>query len=558
MKPFLRLATCLIALLLVVSCQSGEEETAGTTPAAGETEVTGTAEVEPVETAEHPWWNDAVFYEVFVRSFYDSDGDGVGDLNGLIEKLDYLNDGDPNTDDDLGVTGIWLMPVMESPSYHGYDVVDYYQVDQEYGTNEDFRRLMEEAHARGIRVIVDLVLNHTSVEHPWFEESRDPSSEKRDWYIWTEDAPDYRGPWGQEVWHETGDGAYYGVFWEGMPDLNYANAEVTAEMQAVTRFWLEEMGADGFRLDAIKHLIEDGAVQENTPATHEWMEGFYTVYKGAEPEALAVGEVWSTTSEVVEYIGDEVDMAFEFDMALAILGSVEDGRRDSIARAQEKVVASYPEGQYGVFLTNHDQNRVMSALGNDVAKAKLAATLLLTSPGVPFIYYGEEIGMRGIKPDEDIRRPMQWSDGAGAGFTTGEPWRPPHQTYRDFNVAAQMADPDSLLNHYDRLIQVRNDQAALRTGAWLPVDAPGHDVYAFLRYTDDEVILVLLNLDDDPISDYELDLAEGPLVGSAGATLLFGEGEVVAPEVNDSGGFEGYKPLETLPGESSFIIRLGR
>lgn len=562
MKQRLHLILSLLIILLLVACGAEEEQDGATaTPAeANENEVVETAEPEAtavpeVATAEH-WWNDAVFYEVFVRSFYDSDGDGVGDLNGLIEKLDYLNDGDPNSDDDLGVTGIWLMPVMESPSYHGYDVVDYFQVDQEYGTNEDFLRLMDEAHARGIHVIVDLVLNHTSVEHPWFEESRDPGSERRDWYIWQEDAPDYPGPWGQDVWHETGNGAYYGVFWEGMPDLNYDNPEVTAEMQDVARFWLEDMGADGYRLDAIKHLIEDGEVQENTPATHSWMEGFYTVYKGANPDALAVGEVWSSTAEVLQYIGDEVDLAFEFDMALAILDSVDSGRRDSFANAQENVIANYPPGQYAVFITNHDQNRVMSQLGNDVEKAKLAGTLLLTSPGVPFIYYGEEIGMRGIKPDEDLRRPMQWSDAAGAGFTTGEPWRPPHQTYTDFNVAEQAADPASLLNHYRALIQLRNDHPALRFGEWQAVEVPGHDVYAFLRYTANEVILVLLNMDDDPVSEYSLELATGPLGEAAGATLLFGEGEVVSPEVNGEGGFSGYRPVETLPPQSGLIIQL--
>jgi len=153
-----------------------------------------------------PWWNDTVFYEIFVRSFYDSDADGVGDINGLIEKLDYLNDGDPETGDDLGVTGIWLMPVMQSPSYHGYDVVDYYTIDDEYGANEDFRRLMAEAHKRGIRVIVDLMLNHTSTEHPWFQESRDPASEKRDWYVWADEDPGFRGPNGQKVWYNTRDG----------------------------------------------------------------------------------------------------------------------------------------------------------------------------------------------------------------------------------------------------------------------------------------------------------------------------------------------------------------
>ena len=169
-------------------------------------------------TAGKPWWNDTTFYEIFVRSFYDSDGDGVGDLNGLIEKLDYLNDGDPATTSDLGVTGIWLMPVMASPSYHGYDITDYYQVNPEYGTSEDFKRLIAEAHKRGIRVIIDLVLNHTSSEHPWFSESQNPNSPKRAWYVWSAEEPQGKG------WHPGKDGGYYyGYFGERMPDLNYKN-----------------------------------------------------------------------------------------------------------------------------------------------------------------------------------------------------------------------------------------------------------------------------------------------------------------------------------------------
>ncbi|MCD6290318.1 MAG: alpha-amylase, partial [Anaerolineae bacterium] len=185
------------------------------TPTAGPTPTAA-----PTALPESPlrWWNDTVFYEVFVRSFYDSDGDGVGDLNGLIEKLDYLNDGDPSTTDDLGITGIWLMPIMESPSYHGYDVVDYYHVDRDYGTNEDFCRLMAEAHRRGIRVIIDMELNHTSSQHPWFQSARsDPHSPYRDFYIWSDEDPGYKGPWGQRVWHRTATGYYYGIFWEGMP-----------------------------------------------------------------------------------------------------------------------------------------------------------------------------------------------------------------------------------------------------------------------------------------------------------------------------------------------------
>ncbi len=431
-----------------------------------------------------PWWNDAVFYEIFVRSFNDSDGDGVGDLNGIIEKLDYLNDGDPTQRDDLGVTGLWLMPVMESPSYHGYDVVDYFKVDEEYGTDEDFQRLMAEAHARGIRVVVDLVTNHTSSEHPWFAESRDPASDKRDWYIWKDEDPGYRGPQGQQVWHRTPDGYYYALFWDGMPDLNYENPEVTAAMQEAARYWLEDMGVDGFRLDAIKHIVENGELQENTQATHDWLKGFYTFYKDVNPDALAVGEAWTSTRQVLDYTGDEVDIAFQFDLANAALSSANFGLSTMIGKEQQAVVQNFPPGQYATFLTNHDQDRVMSQLDGDENKAKIAATWLLTSPGVPFVYYGEEIGMTGTKPDEDIRRPMQWrsDDGLNVGFTVGRPWRYPADDYEERSVALQTADPDSLLNHYRALIHLRNEHAALRVGEWIAVETDTADRVCILAY----------------------------------------------------------------------------
>ena len=269
-------------------------------------------------TSGQPWWNDTTFYEIFVRSFYDSDGDGIGDLNGLIGKLDYLNDGDPTiTSDpstssghDLGVTGIWLMPIMASPSYHGYDVTDYYQVNPEYGTNEDFKRLIEDAHKRGIRVIIDLVLNHTSAEHPWFIESQEPGSPKRDWYVWSNEEPQGKG------WHPGKNGGYYyGYFGEHMPDLNYKNPAVTEEMYKVVRFWLEQMGADGFRLDAVKYLYEDGKRIEHTPATHEWLKDFNKFYKGIAPQAFTVGEVWDDSGTAAKYVGDELDATFDFGLA---------------------------------------------------------------------------------------------------------------------------------------------------------------------------------------------------------------------------------------------------
>ena len=524
-------------------------------------------EARPQPPADEPadgstsWWNDVVFYEIFVRSFYDSDGDGVGDLNGLIEKLDYLNDGDPTTTDDLGVTGIWLMPIMESPSYHGYDVVDYYRVDREYGTNEDFRRLIAEARRRGIRVIIDLVLNHTSSKHPWFQRAReDPESPYRDFYIWSNEDPGYKGPWGQRVWHRTPTGYYYGVFWAGMPDLNYNNPAVTAEMQKVVRFWLEEMGVDGFRLDAVKHLIEEGRRQENTPATHEWLRGFYAFYKSINPAALTVGEVWSPTVEVVPYIGDQLDLAFEFDTAQAMLRSARFSDRNYVLRAHRLVTSRYPPNQFATFLTNHDQPRVMTELRGNVNKAKTAASLLLTGPGVPFLYYGEEIGQQGDKPDENIRTPMQWTDGENAGFTTAVmAWRAPQPDYREVNVAAQIDDPSSLLSHYRRLIRLRNEHAALRKGAWQEVAISDRRVYAFLRYTATETLLVVINLGGDPVTDYALELKTGPLqrqtIQTPPLELLSGR-PVPSPVVNDRGGFEAYQPLPRLDPYQTYVIHL--
>ncbi len=508
-----------------------------------------------VGTGDLPWWNDAVFYEIFVRSFADSDGDGVGDINGLIERLDYLNDGNPETTDDLGVTGIWLMPIMESPSYHGYDVTDYFQIDEEYGSEEDFHKLIEAAHARGIRVIVDLVLNHTSTEHPWFVESTDPGSERRDWYVWENEDPGYRGPAGQPVWHETEEGFYYGVFWHGMPDLNLENPEVTEATHEAAEYWLQEMGVDGFRLDAIKHLVEDGRLQENTPATHEWLQEFNSTYKGSNPNAFAVGEAWTGTQQIQDYTGDEVDIAFQFELAEDIIKSSREGIGSLLTKTQSDVVEAYPPGQYATFLANHDQNRTMSQLRGDEKGAKIAASILLTSPGVPFIYYGEEIGMTGEKPDEDIRRPMQWSDeGPGAGFTEGVPWRPPAEDFVTRNVVTQDRDPESLLSHYRELIQLRNNHPALRVGDWTLVDTKPSRILSYVRQDGNETILVLINPSRNMVDDYSLSLSDGLLDDEIEVRLLFGEGKPSAPDINDAGGFTDYKPFDSLPPQSTFII----
>jgi alpha-amylase len=503
------------------------------------------------------WWNETVFYEIFVRSFFDSDGDGIGDLQGITQKLDYLNDGDPTTSQDLGITGIWLMPINPSPSYHGYDVTDYYAINPDYGSLEDFEVLLDAAHQRGIKVIIDLVLNHTSLQHPWFQSaSTDPDSPYRDYYILVDQPPSFDSPWGTDVWHLAETGSYYGLFGASMPDLNYRNPEVTAEMQAVIRFWLAEVGVDGFRLDAAKHLIEEGSNQENTPATHAWWEGFNDFYTSINPQAFTVGEAWSNTAEVVKYTGDEFNIAFEFDTAAAIINSARDETNLSIRQAQQNLQANFPALQYATFLTNHDQGRVMSVLGNKVGEAKSAASLLLTGPGVPFIFYGEEIGQNGRKPDENIRSPMQWSGEANAGFTTADlAWRPPQDDYDQRNVAAQDGDPDSLLNYYRALIRTRNENPALQVGSLLELPTTDKRIYATLRTTDDQVLLIVINLGKTPIQDYRFCLSTGPLKVGAAREILHG---VAArqPQLNSGGGFDNYQPIEELEPYSTYIIEL--
>jgi alpha-amylase len=521
----------------------------------------------PQGTDGYPWWNDTVFSEIFVRSYADSNADGIGDINGLIGKLDYLNDGKPETTTDLEVTGLWLMPVSPSPSYHGYDVTDYYAINPQYGTLDDFKRLLDEAHQRGMRVIIDLVMNHTSVSHPWFQESTDPASPRRNWYIWSDANPGYKGPWGEEVWHPNGKSYYYGIFSEGMPDLSYTNSEVRLEMEKVARFWLDEVGVDGFRLDAAKHIVEEGQVQENTDATHAWWAEFRQVYKASNPQAMTVGEVWSSTDQVAKYLeGDELDLAFNFDLAEAILKGVSAESTFTIRTTIESSSQAIPPIQFATFLTNHDQNRTMSRLGGDVEKAKLAASTLLTLPGAPFIYYGEEIGMTGVKPDENLRSPMQWSADANAGFTSAEfPWRLAHEDYKTVNVAAQTDDPDSLLSRYRNLVRLRSEHAALRVGEFIPVDSNASQVLAFLRVSKDETILVVHNLGKEPLSDYGLSLQRGPLSGNYQAVALFGtqfldkQAILLAPVITSEGGFENYLPLPqgvALPAYTSLVIQL--
>ncbi len=517
-----------------------------------------TAEPRPLPEG---WWDTAVCYEIFVRSFYDSDGDGIGDINGLIAKLDYINDGDPTSGSDLGVDCIWLMPVAEAASYHGYDVIDYYTIDKDYGTNEDFKRLIEEANRRGIRVIVDLVLNHTSSAHPWFISAlNDPSSPYRDWYIWSPVNPGYRGPWGQQVWHRSParNEYYYGVFVAEMPDLNYRNPEVIAEAEKIAAFWLSEMGVDGFRLDAIKHMVENGPEQEGTRETHAWMRSFEAAIERIKRGTFTVGEVFGgRAGSLAPYYPDQLDTYFEFGVAEGILRSANTGAPGPYLTAVEEALTRLPYQRWAPFLTNHDQERVMTVLGGDTGKARVAAIALLTSPGLPFIYYGEEIGMQGTKPDELIRTPMQWTGEPGAGFTTGSPWQAPQSDFPTVNVAVQDADPDSLLNVYRTLIRLHTTRPALGKGDFTALNATG-GAAAFLRRSGDDIVLVVINFSASSLSGVTVSTRQSDLdPGVYTPDLLFGSGNLLPLTVGSDGSISAYE-LPDIPPQRALIVGLGR
>ncbi|MNO31307.1 Alpha-amylase precursor [compost metagenome] len=445
--------------------------------------------------------NLGVYYEVYVRSFYDSNKDGNGDLNGIIQKLDYLNDGNPHTKTDLGVDSLWLMPVSPSPSYHKYDTTDFYSVDQQYGSVEDFRRLTNAAHERGMKVTIDLALNHTSNQHPWFQEaSKDKNSPYRDYYIWADADTDLneKGPWGQQVWYETYPGSgdyYYGLFTEFMPDLNFDNPKVREEMIKVGKYWLNQ-GADGFRLDAAMHIYEE--IDKNVAWWEEFKQGLIQL----NPDTYLVGEVWDRPNRVAPYF-EALDSAFNFDLTEKIFDAVQTGSDNGLAAFASNTLELYrkyaPNPIDAPFLTNHDQERTMSKLNGNVNEAKMAASILLTLPGNPFIYYGEEIGMLGEKPDEYIREPFRWYPGSGEGQTF---WEEPRDNTGPATVSAeaQIKDKDSLLSHYREMIRIRHDSPALMKGIIQEVQTGNNRIMGYTRTYEDESVLVLHNLSDEAVT----------------------------------------------------------
>ena len=507
----------------------------------------------PITSLDQPgWWRDRVFAEVFVRSYADSDGDGIGDLPGLTAKLDYLNDGDPATTADLGVTGLWLMPTFPSPSYHGYDVTDYRAVNPDYGSLADLRALVAAAHERGIAVLLDLPLNHTSSKNPWFVASAAGKAPYADWYVWSD------SPQGSN-WQRDGKRFFYAQFGADLPDLNLTNPAVTAEVTAEATFWLTDVGVDGFRLDAAKYLIEDGATNENTPGTHAWWKTFRGAIEQRAPGALLLGEVWDTPQNSSSYVPDDLDLTFDFALASTEVFAVQSGDGSSVERALATITTLYPSSSgFGAFLTNHDQDRVANQVKGDPGALRVAADLLLTGPGVPFVYYGEEIGMNGAKPDERIRTPMRWNDSTpAAGFSTHAPWEALSDDPPAVNVATESADPASLLSHYRDLIRLRSAHPALSSGTWTAVDSDAPGVVAALRVGPTETALVLTNVATTPATP-TLTLAGGPLCGSPTVSLALGSGPVDAPAITAAGGFSAYRPVAEIPARSSVVIVLGR
>lgn len=443
-----------------------------------------------------------VYYELYVNSFYDTNKDGHGDLKGIIEKLDYLNDGNNHTKKDLGVDALWLMPIFPSPTYHKYDTTDYYNVDPQYGTLEDFRNMTSEAHKRGVKVILDLALNHTSNQHPWFQAAvKDKNSPYRDYYIWADENTDLneKGPWGQQLWYETHPGSgdyYYALFIDFMPDLNLDNPKVHEEAKKIGKFWLDQ-GADGFRLDAAMHLYSDD-IPKNVDFWNEWRQSLREV----NPDVYTIGEIWDRPNMIAPYL-QGLDSAFNFDLSEKIINAVQSGQDNGLVAFEKEVLDLYhsysTEAFDAPFLRNHDEERTMSVFKGDVNKAKLAAAMLLTMPGNPYIYYGEEIGMFGEKPDEFIREPFRWYSDGGEGQTTWEDSRDNVDAF-DVSVESQYNDKNSLLSYYRDLIHLRQSSEALMKGDIQEYKTGDNRIISYTRNYGIDSVIVLHNLSNQTVT----------------------------------------------------------
>lgn len=483
------------------------------------------------------WWQHGVIYQIYPRSFQDSNNDGIGDLKGIMQRLDYLQW--------LGIDCVWLSPIYPSPmADFGYDISDYCGIHRLFGTMEDFDALLDVVHARGMKLILDLVPNHTSDQHPWFLESRSSrDNPKRDWYIWHDGKENGELPnnwlsvFGGYAWEwdETTRQYYYHAFLKEQPDLNWRNPEVQVAMMDVMRFWLDK-GVDGFRVDVMWHMIKDQQLRNNPAVPDSPFDEKDLIYESLDPvystdqpevheivrmmreltnqysERVLIGEIYLPIHKLVTYYGANSSGAhLPFNFQLLTLPW--DARQ--IARAVDEYEGALPEdGWPNWVLGNHDQPRVSSRVGRE--QAWVAAMLLLTLRGTPTIYYGDEIGMRDVPipmdeivdpqglnmPDRNVSRdpsrtPMQWDTGDHAGFSGARPWLRLPDSFRRINVERQRENPDSILSFYYTLVALRKREPALQTGKFTPVFSD-QQLFAFIRENDRDRFLVILNLSHRP------------------------------------------------------------
>jgi maltose alpha-D-glucosyltransferase/alpha-amylase len=496
------------------------------------------------------WYKDAIIYQVHVRSFYDSNGDGIGDFPGLEQKLDYLQE--------LGTNAIWLMPFFPSPLRDdGYDIADYYSVHSSYGTLDDFRKFLKAAHDRGIRVIIEMVLNHTSEQHPWFQESRSSQDNlRRDWYVWSDTDTRYKGAriifldteMSNWAWDPISKSYYWHRFFSHQPDLNYDNPAVRQEMWNVMKFWLE-MGVDAFRLDAVPYLVErEGTSCENLPETHEILKDLRRKLDQEFPGRMLLAEANQWPADLRPYFGDgdEFHMAFHFPLMPRMFMGVKLEDRKPITEILQQTPEIPASCQWCLFLRNHDeltlemvkdlerdymydtyaQNKTMRInlgirrrlaplLDNDRRRIELMNGILMSLPGTPIIYYGDEIGMGdniNLGDRNGVRTPMQWSGGWNGGFSGADPeslYAPlilnPVYGYQAVNVLSQRRSEHSLLSWMRRIIAVRRSTGVFGKGSIEFLYPANHRVLAYVRQLGKETVLAVNNL-SSAAQAVELDL----------------------------------------------------
>lgn len=506
MKQFTKI--CIITIISVLSlggCSTGSSDMTTS-------ELPGSAELKNSETPEDLNIIDdnyRTYYEVYLGSFYDSNSDGIGDLQGLIQKLDYINDNDETTDTDLGCNGIWLMPIMPSPTYHKYDVTDYYDIDPQYGTLNDFKQLMDECNQRGIKLIIDFVLNHTSSKHPWFIESIDYvkslSEEELDYSVcpFAEYYNFSKDTKGKDGWYQVGstDWYYEAQFTSTMPDLNLDSEAVRDEIKKIAAFWME-LGVGGFRLDAAKEYYSG-----NNNKNVELLRWFHEYVTSIDKDCYLVAEVWDSIGTIAQYYESGIDSVFNYyygspegkipnlvnqlgkNKAGKSLGKVMKSMQDTLSVRN----ASYIDAS---FLSNHDNDRCIRYVGNDMNKMKLMAGINLCMSGSSFLYYGEEIGLSGSGRDENKRGPMYWSDIDTTGITTG-PAAMEDQTNLYQPVDEQIKDSHSLLNYYIRAIRLRNENPELARGTIEILEGiEDGDLCGIQKTYNGETIYLLYNMSD--------------------------------------------------------------